>query len=124
MIIFKLLFNNLKKILELENSANDSQLYFDSHNELVEWIDASIVQLESQSVDLLTNTGCKIRDLLENHKLFYDQINRRTSVYESTYQRGKLLEDQASSLEKKTIAKANEILKGKWEILNTKSIKQ
>lgn len=114
----------MKKILELENSANDSQLYFDSHNELVEWIDASIVQLESQSVDLLTNTGCKIRDLLENHKLFYDQINRRTSVYESTYQRGKLLEDQASSLEKKTIAKANEILKGKWEILNTKSIKQ
>uniref|UniRef100_A0A915ENC3 Dystrophin n=1 Tax=Ditylenchus dipsaci TaxID=166011 RepID=A0A915ENC3_9BILA len=83
---------------QLENAQTDTQMFEEAKNELLQWISAK-----------------RVRDMLNEHKNFHEQIERRKSTFDMLCTKGKSLEDHAPPSEKKTKRKEVEALQQNWE---------
>ncbi len=79
----------------------ESQLFFDSCDELIQWATATERDLLAEQEEPTTSE--RTRELLEQHILHQVEMQSRTSYFELTYQRGKAL-DYAPPAEKRQLA--------------------
>lgn len=111
---------------QLDVGYADAQLYFEARDELLAWVEASVEELKHKpsGAELTTIGGERLRELVEDHKHFQEQITRRRSHLEMTLLRGKALAERAPPHERKPIDAMNEALSQKWEELGNSSLKR
>lgn len=102
----------------------DTQEFVESRDELLHWIEASMEQLGVKINEGASTAQERIREGIDEHKAFQEQIHRRSSTFETTCLRGKALEDHAPPNEKKTKRNEVETLKQRWDELKKLSAKR
>jgi hypothetical protein len=80
-------------LLVLEKAFAEVKFFTDSKDDLVRWIDTNILLLKENPLE--HTTGTRIRELLDEHRAFQEDLSHRSGSFDSTYKKGEALEEHA-----------------------------
>jgi dystonin len=107
----------------MDAALKEAQDYFNNMHSLSTWCDQKSADLTAANA-IEPTTGERIREQIDTHHQFANDLANQQSLFDDTYASGRQLVDRASNPEKRELGRMNEALKDKWTQLVEKSAKR